>query len=124
MARKKRPRSAKSKEWKKRLMYLLEHPELLPVISTGPHTRLHDDHGGKRVGILRVHTSDHPTRLGNTSVAIGDQFLCFREPTTGGGVSPYTHAALNILALAMDLDNKEDEQKKSEYEKSFTNIFG
>lgn len=67
-------------------------------------TRLHDDHDGKREGVLVVALSDDGDMWVNVD---GFPRLRFRTPL-GGGRSPRTHNALRILAEAIRLDNIAD----------------
>ena len=92
-------------EIEKQIIEILEDEWWLPSIKTKTnYARLHDDHDGTMKGIINVAFS--PDGDGWINVLNRMGALRFRN-WMGGGKSQRTHKALQILALAIKLDQEE-----------------
>ena len=88
---------------------VLENPFWIDEIEPNfSYERLHDDHDGNRVGKICVNFLINGDAVLSTDSHHGPH-LRFRT-FGGGGKSPRTRNALMLLALAIKLDNEENNQ--------------
>jgi len=105
------PKEASVERLLKDARRVLENPFWIPEVETEvAYRRLHDDHDGTREGMLIVTFSPDGDAWVTTDKHHGSS-LRFRNHF-GGGNSPRTRNALMLLALAIKLDEAEEDKVK------------